>query len=113
MRHFFDDVAAELPPPARDLLKPAYYARVTSDANDQMRIRLRENAVDRWRPVSPIRAFHSVADEEVPYAGAVVSVERLRQHGATITLRTLQEFDHSTSWVMAMPRAVQWFRAMD
>jgi hypothetical protein len=25
MRHFFDDVAAELPPPVRDLLKPSYY----------------------------------------------------------------------------------------
>ena len=42
-----------------------------------------------------------------------VSIERLRQRGATITLRTLQEFDHSTSWIMAMPQAVRWFRAMD
>ena len=42
-----------------------------------------------------------------------VSIERLRQRGATITLRTLQEFDHSTSWIMEMPQAVRWFRAMD
>ena len=54
MRHFFDDVAAELPPPARDLLKPSYYAQVTTNRDDPMRVRLRENTVDRWRPEAPV-----------------------------------------------------------
>ena len=31
MRHFFDDVVVELPPPARDLLRPSYYRQVTSE----------------------------------------------------------------------------------
>ena len=66
MRHFFDDVAAELPPPARDLLKPSYYAQVTTNRDDPMRVRLRENAVDRWRPEAPVRVYHSPVDEEAP-----------------------------------------------
>jgi pimeloyl-ACP methyl ester carboxylesterase len=110
MRHFFDDVAAGLPPPARDLLKPAYYAQVTTNNNDPMRVRLRENAVDRWRPLAPLRVYHSPVDEEVPYDDALVSVERLRRRGATIAVRTLPGLDHVNSWIQALPRAVRWFR---
>ena len=113
MRHYFDDVMFALPPPARDLLKPSYYAQVTTDRDDPMRVRLRENAVDRWRPEAPVLAFHSPVDEEVPYEDALVSVERLRRRGATIAVRTLPGFDHVNSWIQAMPRAVRWFRAID
>jgi pimeloyl-ACP methyl ester carboxylesterase len=113
MRHFFDDVAAELPPPARDLLKPSYYAQVTSNRDDPMRVRLRENAVDRWRPEAPVRVYHSPVDEEVPYEDALVSVERLRRRGATIAVRTLPGLDHVNSRIQALPRAVRWFRAVE
>ena len=113
MRHFFDDVMFALPPPARDLLKPSYYAQVTTNRDDPMRVRLRENAVDRWRPEAPVLAFHSPVDEEVPYDDALVSVERLRRRGATIAVRTLPGFDHVNSWIQALPRAVRWFRAID
>ena len=78
-----------------------------------MRVRLRENAVDRWRPEAPVLAFHSPTDEEVPYDDALVSVERLRRRGATIAVRTLPGFDHVNSWIQALPRAVRWFRAID
>ena len=113
MRHFFDDVVVELPPPARDLLKPSYYAQVTTNRDDPMRVRLRENAVDRWRPEAPVRVYHSPVDEEAPYDDALVSVERLRRRGATIAVRTLPGFDHVNSWIQALPRAVRWFRAIE
>jgi hypothetical protein len=113
MRHFFDDVAAELPPPARDLLRPSYYAQVTGHRDDPMRVRLRENAVDRWPPEGPIRVYHSPVDEEAPYENALVSVERLRRRGATIAVRTLPGFDHINSWIQAMPRAIRWFRGLE
>ena len=112
MQHYFDDVMLALPPPARRLLTPSYYRQVTTDRNDPMRVRLRENAVDRWRPQAPILAFHSAVDEEAPYEDALVSVERLRRRGAAITVRTLPGFDHVNSWVQALPQTVRWFRAL-
>jgi hypothetical protein len=110
MRHFFDDVAAELALPARNMLKPAYYAQVTGNPNNPMRVRLRENAVDRWRPAAPVRVYHSPVDEEAPYEDVLVSAARLHRRGATIEVRTLPGLDHVTSWIQAMPRAVRWFR---
>jgi hypothetical protein len=81
--------------------------------DDPMRLRLRENAVDRWQPKAPVLAFHSTTDEEAPYGDALVSVERLRRRRATIAVRTLPGFDHVNSWIQALPRAVRWFRAID
>ena len=83
------------------------------NGDDPMRVRLRENAVDRWRPRAPLRVYHSQTDEEAPYGDALVSVERLRQRGANIEVRTLPDFDHVNSWIQAMPRAVRWFRDID
>jgi hypothetical protein len=65
MRHFFDDIAAELPPPVSDLLTPSYLAQLTTNRDNPMRVRLRENAVDRFRLEAPVRVYHSPVDEEV------------------------------------------------
>ncbi len=113
MQHFFDDVLAALPATSRELLTRSYYARVTSDPGDPLRVRLRQNAVDQWRPEAPIRVYHSPDDEEVAYAAALVSVNRLRQRGADVTVRALPGFDHVNSWVQAMPRAVRYFKRLD
>ena len=113
MRHFFDDVLAGLPPTSRALLRPAYYASVTTNPQHPLRVRLRENAVDEWRPNAPLRVYHSPDDEEVPYEDALVSIERLRSRGADVTVRPLPGFDHVNSWIQAMPRAANWFRSLD
>lgn len=113
MQHFFDDVLAGLPSNAHALLKSSYRVNVISDAQNPLRVRLRQNAVDRWRPCAPLRVYHSPDDEEVPYGDALESVERLRSSGADVTVRTVPGFDHVNSWIQAMPRAVNWFRSLE
>ena len=113
MRHHFDDVLAGLPPNSRALLRSSYYASVTADPQNPLRVRLRQNAVDLWRPHAPLRVYHSPDDEEVPYEDVLVSVDRLRGRGADVTVRPLPGFDHVNSWLQAMPRAVTWFRSLD
>ncbi len=113
MQHFFDDVLAGLPSNVPALLKPSYRANLTSDPQNPLRVRLRQNAVDEWRPYAPLRVYHSPDDEEVPYEFALESVERLRSLGADVTVRTVPGFDHVNSWIQAMPRAVNWFRSLE
>ena len=83
MQHFFDDVLAGLPATARMLLTPSFHADVAGDPRHPMRVHLRQNAVDRWRPLAPVRIYHSANDEEAPYADALVSVDRLRRRVRT------------------------------
>ena len=113
MQHFFDDVLAGLPPTSRELLRASYFRAVSNNPDDPLRVRLRENAVDRWRPDAPIRVYHSPDDEEVPFEDMLVSVGRLRDRGAHVTVRRLPGLDHVNSWVQAMPRAVEYFRTLD
>lgn len=113
MRHFFDDIVAELLPPGREILTESYVAHLTTNRNDPMRVRLRENAVDRWSPRAPVRVYHSRDDEEVPYRDALVSIDRLRRGGATVTVRSFSGLDHVNSWIQALPRALQWFRSLE
>jgi pimeloyl-ACP methyl ester carboxylesterase len=113
MRHFWDDILAGLPPTSRELLTPSFFRAVRSNPDHPLRVRLRQNAVDRWRPHAPIRVYQSPDDEEVPFDDVLVSVDRLRDRGADITVRRLPGFDHVNSWIQAMPRAVTYFRALD
>ena len=112
LRHFFDDVLAGLPPTSRQLLRASYLRAVRGDPDDPLRVRLRQNAADRWRPRAPIRVYHSPDDEEVFYQDMLVSVGRLRKRGADVTVTTLPGFDHVNSWIQAMPRAVRYFRSL-
>jgi hypothetical protein len=113
MRHYFDDVLAGLPSNSRELLTASYYAQAIAKRQNPFRVRLRHNAVDRWGPQTPVRVYHSPDDEEVPYADALGSVDRLRRAGGDVTVRPLPGFDHVNSWIQAMPRAVTWFRSLD
>jgi pimeloyl-ACP methyl ester carboxylesterase len=113
MRHFWDDILAGLPTTSRALLTPSFYADVSANRQHPMRVRLRQNGVDRWGPDAPVRVYHSNVDEEVPYEQALVSVDRLQRRGSNVTLRTLSGFDHVNSWIQTMPRAVTWFRSLD
>ena len=63
------DVLAGLPPTSRELLRASYFREVSSNPGDPLRVRMRENAVDRWRPDAPIHVYHSPDDEEAPLRG--------------------------------------------
>jgi len=112
MHYFWDDILAGLPPTGRDLITPSYTRRVTTDPREPLRVRLRQNAVDNWRPKAPLIVFQSTDDEEAPYEDALESLARLRRAGADVTLETVTGFDHINTLVQIMPRAVAWFRSL-
>jgi hypothetical protein len=113
MRHFFDDVLAGMPPTSRELLTASFFRDVSGNPHHPLRVRLRQNAVDRWRPEAPIRVYHSPVDEEVPFEDTLVSVDRLRRRGADVSVRRLPGLDHVNSWVRAMPRAARYFATLE
>lgn len=47
-----------------------------------------------------------------PFEDAMVSVERLRNRGADITVTTYEGSDHINTWIHAMPRAVAGFASL-
>jgi hypothetical protein len=112
MRHFWDDILAGLPPNGRELITRRYTMKLLTDPWDRLRLRLRQNAVDRWRPEAPVRVYQSTDDEEAPYQDVLESVARLRHAGADVTVQTLTGFDHINTWIQVLPSAVSWFRSL-
>jgi hypothetical protein len=47
-------VVAALPPTSRELLRPSFLQAVLENRDHPLRVRLRQNAVDRWRPDAPM-----------------------------------------------------------
>ena len=112
MHHFWDDIVAGMPPTGRDLITPSYRRKLTTDLGEPLRVRLRQNAVDHWRPKAPLMVFQSTDDEEAPYADALDEVAHLRRAGADVTVETLTGFDHINTLVQIMPRVITWFRSL-
>ena len=116
MQHFFDDVLAGLPPTTRAAAEAVVLLCQRSRANPQnpLRVRLRQNAVDRWSPHGAAARLSQPRRRGGSLRGTrSYPVDRLRSRGADVTVRTLTGFDHVNSWVQAMPRAGRWFRSLD
>jgi fermentation-respiration switch protein FrsA (DUF1100 family) len=103
-----------MPPTTTDLITPSYRLKLLTDPRDPLRVRLRQNAVDRWRPHAPVRVYQSPVDEEAPFDDALESVDRLRRAGGDVSVRVISGgFDHINTWIQAMPRATGWFRSLE
>ena len=94
--------------------KPAFYCDLKTNPHSEMRVRLRQNAVDEWHidPGTPIREYHSRDDAEVAYADTVTSIDKLRARGASIVVKHAPVgYSHYDTWYQAMPKTVTWFRS--
>ena len=114
MQVFFDDVNASLGPTMKLTLKPAFYSDLKTNPHSEMRVRLRQNAVDEWHidPGTPIREYHSRDDAEVAYDDTVASIDKLRARGANIMVKDAPAgYSHYDTWYQAMPKTVTWFRS--
>ena len=100
MQHFFDDVLAELPPDAQQLLTPSFQAAVRANPQHPMRVRLRQNAVDRWTPQAPLRVYHSPTTRKFRMRERSIQSIGCGAGGGR-QVRTLPGFDHVNSWVQA------------
>ena len=105
MQHFFDDVLAGLPSTSRDLLTPSYYADLIAGRRNPFRVRLRQNAVDRWRPArAPARLPQPRRRGGPLRRRARVCRPHAKPRGADVKVRPLPGFDHVNSWIQAMPQ---------
>lgn len=90
----------ELPPVPKDVLAPAFLESFRTDSLNPLRRALLENDLTRWTPRAPMRLYHCISDDRVPYDNAEVAYQRFRSRGAMqVELITLNEGGHgSCAW---------------
>ena len=74
---------------------------------------VKENTLLDWTPLTPIRFYHSNADEIVPYQNSLTAVENLKTHGGTdISLVTIDGLKHGEASLIAITRMTEWFDSL-
>jgi hypothetical protein len=110
MEHFYFEVVEGLPGSSAELFTPDFYA-AAQDPGSPLRTHLAENAVDDVCLEGPIRMFHSIGDDEVPFELAVAARDALAVCN-DVELVEWPELDHLNTWHEVLPVARDWFESL-
>jgi pimeloyl-ACP methyl ester carboxylesterase len=107
MNHPYEEVIAGMPGSTAELLTPAFFEQI-HDPRSSIRTHLRENAVDQVCLDSPIRMFHMIDDDEVPYELSVDALARLSRCNDVELIDWIGS-DHLNTWHETLPEVRDWF----
>lgn len=77
------DIDQSLPAIPKEMLRQEVVEALENDPSHPLSIRLAENDLYDWTPTTPMRLYHCLADELVPYANSEVTLESFQNSGAT------------------------------
>lgn len=107
MSFTYVEVVDAMPGSAAEMLTPDYYDEV-DDPDSAMRGYLRDNAVSDVCLDSPIRMWHKVDDDEVPYDQAIDAADEL--DGCNdLEFTDWMDTDHLNTWHQVLPEIRAWF----
>ncbi|MDC8445714.1 MAG: hypothetical protein LV471_07275 [Nitrosomonas sp.] len=111
-QHDSDTINAALPSLSRDLVTTDFLAVLESDAFHPVKAALENNDVYRWKPVSPMRLYHCVGDDRIPYANAITAHNFFIATGADVSLQTLRLDSHADCAIPALLNGKTWFDSL-
>lgn len=95
------------------LLNQTFVNDFNTNSSHSLRLTFRENSLMNWYPKNPIRLYHSVADEIVPYAISVNAEQVLSANStSTVELITVQTGSHTDAAVPIVLSAIEWFYSL-
>jgi pimeloyl-ACP methyl ester carboxylesterase len=76
-------INSNMPPDARQILKPEILDAIQTQPDHPFRIALRDNDLTDWMPVSPTRLYHCAGDQDVIFANSEIALAHFHARGAT------------------------------
>ena len=94
-----------------NILSAELLAALQNDPNCPLLQALRDNDVDHWKPIAPMRMYHCAADTDVPYANSQVAYSNFLARGATqVQLNDpAPDADHRGCFIPSFMAAKTWF----
>lgn len=100
----------KLPLIPKSMLAPEFLRDFQSDSLNPLRRALYENDLYRWTPRSPMRIYHCLRDDRVPYRNAQVAYDSFKARGAkNVELVTLDRGGHGGCALPSILRGKEWF----
>ncbi len=96
------------------ILPAAARASLQNDPGSPLRQALRDNDLDQWKPIAPMRMYHCAADADVLYANSQVAYSNFLARGATQVqlIDPAPSADHSGCFVPSLSSAKVWFDSL-
>ncbi|MBN2237379.1 MAG: hypothetical protein JW729_07455 [Bacteroidales bacterium] len=95
------------------LVNQTFVSDFNSNANHSLRLAFRENSLLNWYPKTPIRLYHSVEDEIVPYSISETALQTLQTNSSsTVELITYQTGSHTGAAMPIILSALEWFDSL-
>ena len=95
------------------LLNQTFINDFNSNSSHSLRLAFRENSLLNWNPKNPIRLYHSVADEIVPYSISVNAEQVLSANStSTVELISIPTGSHTDAAVPIVLSALEWFNSI-
>jgi alpha-beta hydrolase superfamily lysophospholipase len=79
----------------------------------QLKAALQSNSVAGWKTDVPIRLFHGMRDEIIPYQNSQVTLEKFKSAGSeNVSLTLIPSGTHGNSFEPMLRNFIPWFLAM-
>ncbi|MEZ4703074.1 MAG: lipase family protein [Rhodothermales bacterium] len=106
------EINAHLPDVPRAMLSASFLENLAQDPAHPLLRALRENDVFDWKPRAPMKLFHCLEDEQVPFRNAEMAIEAFHRHGAVdVDVAALDFGGHEACAPPAIFLGKLWFDA--
>lgn len=111
--HDSAQIDAELPAVPLEIARDDYIAAFESDDNHPLRQALRDNDLYAWTPKTPMRMYHCVDDDLVPFANTEVASASFKARGAAaVEVVSLTFGGHAACAAPALLLGKFWFDSL-
>ncbi len=110
-QHSGEQIDDAMPPVPSEIFHPLFLEEFRTNSAHPFKLALQRNDLYDWRPVAPLRLFHSAGDTTVPYSNSVIARNTFHTNGATQVLLVdpYPAGNHSTGALPCFIAAKNWF----
>ncbi len=106
-------INSELPNKISELVTDSYIDGFKNGTEKEFVNAIKKNTLLSWTPHTPIRFYHCISDEVVPYQNTLTAIQNFEANGATkIELVTYEGMTHSETSLHAVPQMIEWFDSL-
>jgi len=110
--HKIEEIVAALPTDPRKVFTAEFLDAYDKGKPHWFSDALKENDVDAWTPVAPVRIYYGDDDLDVPPDEARREEAEMKRRGADVTAISVGPCSHFESLLRAIPRATRWFEEL-
>jgi len=110
-KHKFSEINKLMPTIPKDELSDEFMKELLNNDTFDFKLKLTENSVHDWKPISPVLLCYCKADEQVSYKNAIVASKAMKAKGAkNIKLRhSSRKMEHESCAIFSAAYAKMYF----